>query len=191
MLSGPPAAGPANGFRKLSPPRRPGGGRGGAAVASVQELAKPLREVVCVVPAQRGIADLRCEIAQTALQRSAPLRRVERLGLRLAPPEHLDERQRVAQRLGDGGGPAGAQQLVGVLPAGQQDKAQGLARLDEGRAVSIALKAALSPALSPSKQRIGSSAMRQSRPHWSGVSAVPSGATQWGKPAAVMAITST
>ena len=38
------------------------------------------------------------------------------------------------------------------------------------------------PALSPSKHRIGSSARRQSSASWSSVSAVPSGATAWGKP---------
>ena len=60
-----------------------------------------------------------------------------------------------------------------------------------GKAVSIARKAALRPALSPSKQRIGSSAIFHRRSHCSAVSAVPSGATTLGKPAAVMAMTST
>jgi hypothetical protein len=45
--------------------------------------------------------------------------------------------------------------------------------------------------LSPSKHRIGSSAIFQSSVSWSSVSAVPSGATVAGKPAVTIAITST
>ena len=64
-----------------------------------------------------------------------------------------------------GPGPRAAARSAATLPGSSS-----------GRAVSTARIGGPRPALSPSKHRIGSSAMRQSRPSWSGVSAVPSGA---------------
>ena len=56
--------------------------------------------------------------------------------------------------------------------------------------MSAARHAAFWPALSPSKHKIGSSAIFHNSASWFSVSAVPSGATLAGKPAPTMAMTS-
>jgi len=51
-------------------------------------------------------------------------------------------------------------------------------------------KAARTPALSPSKHKIGSGPARHNSSSWSSVNAVPNGATAWAKPARESAMTS-
>ena len=98
---------------------------------------------------------------------------------------------RAASTRSTAAGAARAGEIVRVLPLGQQGEAQGLARHQVRQGHVERPVGRPRPALSPSKQRIGSSARRQSRASWSSVSAVPSGATAWGKPATLREITST
>ena len=96
------------------------------------------------------------------------------------------------ERLGDRRRAARARQIVGVLPLGQQREAQALARRRSAAARCRWRDGP--PCARPCRRRSTGSAPRpcvQSSAHCSAVSAVPIGATAWGKPAWVMAITST
>ena len=79
----------------------------------------------------------------------------------------------------------------GSCPSGSSAKRRLFPGSSAGSARSAARYAAFCPARSPSKQRIGSSAIFHSSASWFSVSAVPSGATAPPKPAVTMAMTST
>jgi len=81
---------------------------------------------------------------------------------------------------------AGACEVVGILALGQQRKAKAFSRLEMRQRRSAARQAAFCPALSPSRQSIGSFRhLPQQRQLVSG-QAVPSGATVAAKPAVTM-----
>ena len=142
--------------------------------------------------AQGLVGDRRDELAQAPLQAGALFGRVEALALGLPLEQHFRQRLGAAQDFADRLRAARARDdRPGSWPSGSMAKRRLLPAPISGSAVSMARNAALWPALSPSKQRIGSLAMLHSSAHCSGVSAVPSGATVWGKPAWVIAITST
>ena len=106
--------------------------------------------------------------------------------------QHVGERPRALEHLGHRRRAARADEVVRVLPLGQKREAQALSRPDQRqRGLDGPEGGACRPALSPSKQRIGSPAIAHSSAHWSAVSAVPSGATTLGKPASLSAIAST
>ncbi len=87
---------------------------------------------------------------------------------------------------------AGANEIVRVLPFRQHGEGQALARQQFRQSqIDGAVGGAAPGLVAVEAQVVGSSAMRQSRPSCSSVSAVPSGATAPSKPAVTIAITST
>ena len=136
------------------------------------------------MPPQNLVADFAAERLQPALQPGTAFRRRQRVVLGLALPNEIDKRQRLAEHPFDRRRAAGAGEIVRVLAFRQKREAQRAGRCRSAAETrSMAAKAALRPARSPSKQRIGSSAIFQIALIAS-VSAVPSGATVCGKPAA-------
>ena len=88
-------------------------------------------------------------------------------------------------------GPSARMKSSGSCPPGSSAKRRLLPGSSSGSArYRRRGTAAFSPASSPSKQRIGSSAICQRSRSWSSVSAVPSGATVASNPAATQAMTS-
>ena len=97
-----------------------------------------------------------------------------------------------ADHILDRGAAAGAREIVGVLAFGQQREAQAFAGLEQRqRQIERRDRRRFGRRSSPSKHRIGSSAIFHNSASWSSVSAVPSGATVAAKPAVTMAMTST
>ena len=152
-----------------------------AARASEQPVL-PIAKIVEIVPAQHLIADLRGAVAQPPLESGAALGRIERLRLDFAGKNHLGHGLCRRQHGLERAGAAGAGEVVGVLPLGQEGEAQAAARSDQRQRGLHGAKRGLRPARSPSKHRIGSSAIFHNSSHWSGVSAVPSRATALAMP---------
>ena len=139
--------------REALAPAAPGGGRR----ARAEKIAEPARHVGRVMAAQGVVGDRAGQLAQPPLERrrafpacrkSGPRSRAGTACPRTArraraprrsPPRRPNERDR------QGPGPPAAARIGGSCPAPIS-----------GSAVSMARKAALRPALSPSKHRIGS-----------------------------------
>ena len=176
---------PASSNRRLAREARPA-----APANSVpQRGPRRPRRIVRAERSRRGSPrDLRGAAASSAARRSG----VSKAPPRSPAPKNVDQRPGAA----DAPPPSPrcrrlARRSSGSWPSGRSAKRRLLPGCSSGSARSTARSAARRPAPSPSKQRIGSSAIRQSSASWPSVSAVPSGATVFGKPAPTIAITST
>ena len=144
----------------------------------------PLAQLLAVVIAQAFVADAAGELAQPLFQFGPPLRRVEHAARRLARPQQIGERPRLGEHRAEGIRPARLDQIVrDPCPRAAARSARVRPAWISGSAISAARHAAFSPAWSPSKHSTGSRAMRHNSSSWFSVSAVPSGATAFSKPA--------
>ena len=110
---------------RLRSPRHWRSGRSGAG----KERRDPLAEGLDVVAAHALVADAAGDLAKARFQRRAALGRVEDALLGLARPDQVDQRPRRGDHLGHGVAAGGADQVVGVLPLGEEREAEALARL--------------------------------------------------------------
>ena len=92
---------------------------------------QPLGKVVAIIASHHLVTDAVGELLDARFQRSAALGRGEVAALELARPEHLGERTRRSHDFLERTAAAGADEIVGVLPFGQQREAQALAGREE------------------------------------------------------------
>ena len=163
-------------------------GREGAARRDLVEAAEPVVAVEAgegVVGDGRGMVDQALAKAGAGFGRGQGLRRPARgatggrraaRGWRAAPPPPPGRRCGPDRR---GPGPPAARRSATCGRGARWGRARRAARI-----------AALRPALSPSKQRIGAGSSRHMRSSWASVTAVPLGATTSAMPARSRPITS-
>ena len=84
-----------------------------------------------IVAAHAFVADRAGDLAEPRLERGAALGRVEDAGLGLPRPDHLDQRPGLLEHGGHRLGAGRADEVVGVLPAGEKREAEALAGLDQ------------------------------------------------------------
>ncbi len=176
--------------RRAGSARAGRGRRGGRAGA--EKIAEPARHVGRVMPAQGLVGDLADKFAQPPLEAGAFFRRVEGVALGLAREQHFGERLGGASTSAIAARAARAGEIVGVLPLRQHARSAG--SCPARSAAARRRWRGRPPCVPPCRRRSTGSARRRivhSSAHCSLVSAVPSGATVWAKPAWVMAMTST
>ena len=147
-----------------------------------QRCAQPLGEILAIIAPHHFVADAVSEFADPRFQRRAALRRGKGAAFDLARPDDIGEPRAAEITSSIAARPPERARSSGSCPSGSSAKRRLLPGLRCGSARSAARHAAFWPALSPSKQRIGSSAIFHSSVSWFSVSAVPSGATLASKP---------
>ena len=157
-----------------------------------KERRDPLGKRLRIVPADAVVVDARGRGrgGGPRARRAARASRRSRTPSRATRGARPAARRRRARRQSPRG-PRARMRSSGSWPSGRSAKRRLLPGARSGSARSAARSAARMPAASPSKQRIGSSAIRQRICSWRSVSAVPSGATVWAKPAPTIWMTST
>ena len=160
-----PAREPEPGSERPRPPRAAGQGRAG----SGRGWPRPRCGRRAHGAAARGP---RAAPASTSRPGSTRARRERRSGVARGRAPRPWRRRPCWRTRSSGSSPSGRKANMRLAPG-----------FKSGRTTSTARKAALRPALSPSKQRTGSGAMRQRSWIWSSVSAVPRGATVSANPA--------
>ena len=97
----------------------------------LEHLPQPVAEFAAIIFAHGIVADGRRDLGDPRLERRAPLGRIEPAGLGLAHPQHVGERARGADDLGDRLAAARAHEIIGIVPFGQAGELQALAGLDQ------------------------------------------------------------
>src|SRR5215831_2804280 len=96
-----------------------------------KQAPQPGGEILPIVTAHSFVGDGPDDFRKPRLERGAPLRRLERSSFALPGPQHVGEWPAVVEHVLDRLAPAGAREIVRILPVRQRGEFETLAGLDQ------------------------------------------------------------